>query len=163
MKNLLKQQFEALLETSTKEDLEVLQSLFHGMTNKYQNGKHTYLSSVLHMSETELTDEHYILKMPITPLVQNNLNILHGGITATLIDTAMGVYANHMIPDHLAAVTSEIKVNYIAPGTGTELTCIATVIHKGKKTMVMEGKAYRDDKKLVAHATASFFIIPRNN
>lgn len=161
MKNLLKQQLENLLEEGSDEELEVLQLFLNGMTNNHHDDDRNYLTHVLQISEGEQNDEHFIMKMPNTPLVQNNLNILHGGITATLLDTAMGIYANSLIPDQFAAVTSEIKVNYIAPGVGDELTCVASTIHRGRKTIVMEGKVFRDDQKLVAHATGSFFIIPK--
>ena len=102
------------------------------------------------------------LTIPNTPIIQNALNIVHGGITATLLDSAMGGLVHHILPPDKAAVTTEIKINYVAPGVGKELSCVAGMIHKGNKTVVTEGKVFRDDGTLIAHSTASFFIINRS-
>jgi uncharacterized protein (TIGR00369 family) len=101
------------------------------------------------------------ITIPINPILNNNLNILHGGITATVLDTAMGSLANHHLPEGYGAVTNQLNIHYTAPGTGASLRCKAEILHQGSKTMVISGEAYRSDGKKIAHATGTFFIIEK--
>ncbi|MFC0274956.1 PaaI family thioesterase [Metabacillus herbersteinensis] len=149
-----------LIEKATDEEKETLHLLLQGFQRKQEQKNGSYIGALLH-AEGEFKDNQFVLKIPNTPLIQNALDIVHGGITATMLDSAMGSVVHHLLPPEKAAVTTEIKVNYVAPGIGKELTCVASIIHHGSKTMVTEGKVFRDDGKLIAHSTASFFIIDR--
>src|SRR5690606_1003833 len=66
---------------------------------------------------------------------------VHGGVTFSLLDSAMraAVYA-HLAPDELTA-TSECKVNYTLAITGGVLACRALVVDVGSKTMVVDAVA----------------------
>ncbi|MDR0137231.1 PaaI family thioesterase [Metabacillus idriensis] len=149
-----------LLAELNEEDAPVLKLFLEGLKKKAGKENGSYIGALLH-AQGEYSEKQFTLTIPNTAIIQNSLNIVHGGITATLLDSAMGSLVHHVLPEHLAAVTSEMKINYVAPGIGTELKCIATLIHKGSKTVVTEGKVFRDDGKLMAHCTASFFIIDR--
>ncbi len=150
-----------VLENASEEDQEVLELLLNGMKKKQSHEKGSYIGALLH-ADGNYNNQQFRIKIPNTPIIQNALNIVHGGITATLLDSAMGGLVHNILPPDKAAVTTEIKINYVAPGVGKELTCISNVIHKGNKTVVTEGKVFRDDGTLIAHSTASFFIINRN-
>ncbi|KAA0548190.1 PaaI family thioesterase [Bacillus sp. BGMRC 2118] len=162
MNTQIQEQVNQYLQNATEKDQEILEFVLEGLMNKQKEVNRSYLGGLLHetsyFNEEQLT---YHMTIPNSSLIQNALNIAHGGITATLLDSAMGTLAYHILPSHLAAVTTEIKINYVAPGIGKTLTCDASIIHKGSKIIVCEGKVFRDDGKLVAHSTASFFIIPR--
>lgn len=149
-----------VIEHSNEEDLYVIELLLNGLKKKQYHEKGSYIGALLHAT-TEFKDKQFQITIPNTPIIQNSLNIVHGGITATLLDSAMGGLVHHILPPDKAAVTTEIKINYVAPGVGKELSCISNVIHKGNKTVVTEGKVFRDDGTLIAHSTASFFIINR--
>lgn len=160
-KQTLMQQYKELIEASDEKDLHVLELLAEGMNKKLANENGTYIGSLLHAKTIWEDDGSLVIEIPNTPIVQNNLDILHGGITATLLDSAMGTYAASLLPKEKAAVTSEMKINYTAPGIGETLTCRTECIHKGSKTIVMQGQVFRDDGELIAHSTATFFIINR--
>ncbi|MFD2212984.1 PaaI family thioesterase [Metabacillus endolithicus] len=149
-----------VLQNANEEDQYVLELLLNGLKKKQFHEKGSYIGALLH-AEGEYKENEFKMTIPNTPIIQNALNIVHGGITATLLDSAMGGLVHHILPPDKAAVTTEIKINYVAPGVGKELTCVAGMIHKGNKTVVTEGKVFRDDGTLIAHSTASFFIINR--
>lgn len=160
-KNELYQLVETYLEKGTDEDYQVLLSILEGLISKQKESpKSTYLTSLLKM-QGELSEETYTITIPIQTLLHNSLQIVHGGITATLADTAMGVLVNHVIPSDKVAVTAELKMNYVSPGIGENLRCEAKLIHKGSRTCVTEGRIFSDDNKLVAYSSATFFVIPR--
>jgi uncharacterized protein (TIGR00369 family) len=149
-----------LLSEIEEDDIPVLNLILQGLKKKALKENASYIGALLH-AQGEYKDNQFILTIPNTAIIQNSLHIVHGGITATLLDSAMGSLVHHVLPKERAAVTSEMKINYVAPGIGSELKCVASLIHKGSKTVVTEGKVFRDDGRLMAHCTASFFIIDR--
>ena len=101
------------------------------------------------------------ITVPLNPVWNNSLDIVHGGVTATLLDTTMGTVVNAILPEGYVAVTNQLNIHYIAPGIGDTLHCKAEIIHHGSKTMIIEGETYRSDGKKIAHATGTFFIIQK--
>ncbi|WP_174733807.1 PaaI family thioesterase [Mesobacillus harenae] len=150
--------FEECIGHADDQDLEVLNGLLQGIRDKQKKRNSSYIGRVLHM-ERAATKDSYEITIPVTPLVKNSLGIVHGGITATVIDSAMGSLAMEVLPEGQGAVTTQLNIHYIGPGIGDSLTCKAQLVHKGSKTIVLEAQVYRPDGKKVAHATGSFFII----
>jgi uncharacterized protein (TIGR00369 family) len=149
------------LNEGDQEDLDVLYSLLEGLALKQKEKPNsTYLTSLLKM-RGELTGNTYTITIPIQLLIHNSINIVHGGITATIADTAMGILVNKSISSTKVAVTSELKMNYISPGIGEHISCEAKIIHLGNRTSVTEARLYADGK-LIAFSSGTFFILPRN-
>ncbi|MTH52603.1 hotdog fold thioesterase [Bacillus mangrovi] len=159
-KDQLKQETSSLIDQLTDQESEDFLLFLKAMERKKKYKNSTYIGALLQPEEKEEGKE-FTLTIPNTPLIQNSLNIVHGGMTATLADSAMGTLAARLLPPHLAAVTAELKINYTAPGIGSRLTCKSSCIHHGSKTLLMEARIYRDDGKLAAYGTATFFIISR--
>src|SRR6266699_4595242 len=61
----------------------------------------------------------------------NGLGIAHGGLAATLLDSALGCAINAMMPAGKIFTTMEMKINYVRPITRErgELRCEANLIH----------------------------------
>jgi uncharacterized protein (TIGR00369 family) len=156
-KNQLVDRFNHVISKAQDEEVDVLHSFLDALEKKRENNG-TFLANALHIETTYLDEEKYECQIPIQPLINNVINTVHGGITATLIDTAMGTLISHNIEDNIAPVTTELKINYLKPGIGETLTCVATYLHKGKKLRVCEAKVYNDDQNLVAHSTGSFYM-----
>ncbi|KKB39228.1 PaaI family thioesterase [Bacillus thermotolerans] len=152
---------EQTLKQSSPEDLKVLEQLLEGHLEKVK-GKGTYIGRLLQL-DRKINEEEYRceVRLPITGLSSNSLQIVHGGVTATVLDSAMGSAAYTAVPKGTPLVTSNLNIHYIAPGKGEELTVKAQVVHKGSKTVVVEGEVVRDDGKKVAHATGSFFVLEK--
>jgi uncharacterized protein (TIGR00369 family) len=151
---------ESCIENSSEKDLNALSFVLEGIQNKITEKNTTYIDGLLHM-ERKLDENSCEITVPNNPILYNNLNILHGGITATVLDTTMGTLANYLLPTGFGAVTNQLNIHYIAPGTGDKIRCRAEIVHKGSKTMVISGEAYRNDGKKIAYATGTFFIIQK--
>ncbi|WP_216830902.1 PaaI family thioesterase [Alkalihalobacterium elongatum] len=153
-------QIKNIIQNGSDEDKQALASVVEGISKK-QNGEcKTYLAGITHVSSQFLDDGNFEVIIPIQPLIENPLNMAHGGITATLLDTAMGSMLNLKTPEKTACVTAELKVNYIQPGRGKYLRCIATILHQGKQLCFSEAKVYNDENKLIASGSGTFFVIP---
>jgi uncharacterized protein (TIGR00369 family) len=160
MKEKLKGLFEDVLQNSNEEDLIVLEQMLSGLKKKQEGINGTYIGAIFHMDRKQ--NEHtYEVTIPLTPLTDNSIKIAHGGVTMTVLDSTMGTLAAKQAGSDYAVVTSEMHIHFLAKGSGRELKCVAKMIHKGKKIIVVEGQAFREDGTLIAHATGSFYKIPR--
>src|SRR6266850_3742550 len=90
----------------------------------------------------------------------NGLGIAHGGLAATLLDSALGCAINAMMPAGKIFTTLEMKINYVRPITSErgELRCEANMIHAGGRVATAEGRIMDEDGKLYAHGTATCML-----
>jgi len=91
----------------------------------------------------------------------NPLGVAHGGLAATLLDTALGCAIHSRLPAGQGYVTLELKVNYVRPVTVERgrLECDARVLHLGSRTGTAEGRVQDGDGRLVAHGTATCLLM----
>ena len=71
----------------------------------------------------------------------NPIGVVHGGLAATLLDSAMGCAVHSLLPEGRAYTTLELKVNFVRPlkhDTG-RVRAIGKVIHLGGKVATAEG------------------------
>lgn len=90
----------------------------------------------------------------------NGLGIAHGGLAATLLDSALGCAINTMMPPGRIFTTLEMKINYVRPmrrETG-EVRCEADVIHVGGRVATADGRIIDAGGKLYAHGTATCML-----
>ncbi|RHW36528.1 PaaI family thioesterase [Neobacillus notoginsengisoli] len=160
MKNKLEKLLKEYVEQATETDVKALLHVLKGMKNKLEGHSSTYIGGILHY-EKNPEETVWEVNIPINPVLFNSLGIVHGGITATLVDSAMGTLANNLVPEGYGAVTSQLNVHYLAPGIGDGLRCRAEVAHQGKNTMVISAEVFRTDGKKAAQATGSFFIVEK--
>jgi uncharacterized protein (TIGR00369 family) len=89
------------------------------------------------------------------------LGLLHGGVTATLLDTAMGFAAVTVAPEGHHPVTIQINVNFVrAVKQGDTVRVTGAVRHRGRQTAVTTGELLTGEGKLAATATATFMFVP---
>jgi uncharacterized protein (TIGR00369 family) len=91
----------------------------------------------------------------------NPIGVVHGGLAATLLDSAMGCAVQSTLPAGTAYTTLEVKVNYVRPMTREtgRVLAEATVVHRGARTAIAEGRIVSEaDGKLLAHATTTCLI-----
>lgn len=90
----------------------------------------------------------------------NGLGIAHGGLAATLLDSALGCAVNSVMPAGKIFTTLEMKINFTRPITAETglVTCTATVVHVGSRTATAEGRVVDADGKLYAHGTATCIL-----
>lgn len=150
-----------IITASDRKDLVHVTELLHGLLNQNAETENVgFIGKILQM-EQKITGKTCEITIPLNPMVNNGLGIVHGGVTATLIDSAMGTLANSLLPEGYGAVTTQMNIHYIAPGIGESLRCEAFCEHQGTKTMVLTATVYRPDNKKVATASGSFFIIKK--
>ena len=88
----------------------------------------------------------------------NPAGTLHGGVLATLVDTAMGHAVRTTTGDDDVPATSQLTVTYLRPGRPGPLTVTAQVRTRGEHLTVCEAEVEQEGRA-VAHALATFALL----
>jgi uncharacterized protein (TIGR00369 family) len=85
---------------------------------------------------------------------------VHGGLAATLLDSALGCAVQTVLPPGSTYTTLELKVNFVRPITieTGRLTCRAEVIHAGRRVGTAEDRLEDASGRLYAHGTTTCMI-----
>ena len=73
----------------------------------------------------------------------------HAGVTATIADSAGGYAAYSLFPADASVLTTEFKINLLAPAAGERLRAVGTVIKPGRTLTIsdVEVFAVRDGRQ----------------
>mgnify|MGYP001472663485 CR=1 FL=1 len=82
------------------------------------------------------------IRLPYRNSVSQQHGLFHGGVTASILDSAGGYAAYSLFEVGDGILTVEFKVNLIAPAMGDELIARAEVIKPGKSLSVARGEAF---------------------
>ena len=88
----------------------------------------------------------------------NPAGTLHGGVLATLVDTAMGQAVRSATGDDDVPATSQLTVTYLRPGSPGPLAVTARVRTRGEHLTVCEADVEQEGRDLV-HAVATFALL----
>jgi uncharacterized protein (TIGR00369 family) len=115
----------------------------------------TGLASLLGM-ETELVDHgRVVFTFPASPRFANPFGTVHGGILATVLDSAMGMAALTAVPDGVSTTTLSLELKYLRP-VATDaglLRAEGAVVHAGRRVVTAEGRLVGPDDRLFVTAT----------
>jgi len=118
------------------------------------------IGALMNFAITELSEGRAVFTVEPAEYHYNPIGVVHGGVAATLLDSAMGCAVHSMLPAGAGYTTLEIKVNYVramTAETGT-VRCEAEVIYLGGRTATAEGRVLDSEGKLYAHGTTTCII-----
>ncbi|HSS18455.1 MAG TPA: PaaI family thioesterase [Pyrinomonadaceae bacterium] len=118
------------------------------------------LGVLMNFRIAELSEGRAVFTVDPAEYHYNPIGVVHGGVAATLLDSAMGCAVHSTLPAGARYTTLEIKVNYLRPmsaKTGA-VRCEANIIHVGGRTAVAEGKILDAQGKVYAHGTTTCII-----
>ena len=95
----------------------------------------------------------------------NPIGSVHGGLAATLLDSAMGCAVHSTLPAGVGYTTLELKVNFVRPITSEtgRILCEGTLVHRGGRVATAEGRVFAEaDGALLAHGTTTCLIFAPN-
>ncbi len=95
----------------------------------------------------------------------NPIGVVHAGLAATMLDSAMGCAVHTKLPAGTGYTTLETKFNLdraITRDTGP-IRCEATVITVGSRVGTAEGRVTGEDGRVYAHGTSTCLVMtPRS-
>jgi uncharacterized protein (TIGR00369 family) len=92
----------------------------------------------------------------------NAIGVVHGGIAATLLDSALGCAVHSTLEPGERYTTVDLHVHYtraIAVGLG-KIAAIGEVVHRGSRLATAEGRVTDANGKLLAHGTTTCMVMP---
>lgn len=91
-------------------------------------------SVLLNAHIRSFTSEQVELLIPITDVLLQQNNFVHGGVLSYAADSALTLAGGVALGE--AVVTSEFKINYLRPAIGELIAARASVVHAGKNQAV---------------------------
>lgn len=85
---------------------------------------------------------------------------IHGGVLATLADTALAMALFTRVPTTTRIYTVEMKINYLIPHGAGRLRADARVLRLGKRLAVGEVEIRNRARRLVAKSLLTYSIRP---
>jgi uncharacterized protein (TIGR00369 family) len=118
------------------------------------------ISALMNFGLAELSEGRAVFTVEPAEYHYNPIGVVHGGLAATLLDSAMGCAVHSTLPAGTGYTTLEVKVNFVRALTAETglVRCEAEVIHVGGRTATAEGKVIDAAGKLYAHATTTCLI-----
>ncbi|MFF0085288.1 PaaI family thioesterase [Streptomyces canus] len=92
----------------------------------------------------------------------NPIGSMHGGVFATLLDSAAGCAVQTLLPQGMAYTSLDLTVKFlrrVTVDTGP-VRAIGTVINKGRQTALAQAQLVDEADRLLAHATSSCMLFP---
>ncbi|MEW1905998.1 MULTISPECIES: PaaI family thioesterase [unclassified Streptomyces] len=99
----------------------------------------------------EPAEEHY-----------NPIGSVHGGVYATLLDSAAGCAVHSTLPRGTAYTSLDLSTRFLRPitiATG-KVRAVGTVLTRGRRTSLAEAGLYDAEDRLLGHATSTCMLFP---
>lgn len=90
----------------------------------------------------------------------NPIGTVHGGVIATLLDSAAGCAVHSTLPAGWGYTTLDLTTKYLRPATvdSGQLRAEGSVIHHGRTTALAEARLFDERDRLLAYASSSCLL-----
>lgn len=131
------------------------------ITDEHRN----YAADVLHnlpfakMIGMRLVDMQFdmaVLEIEMRDDLRHPGGILHGGVTATLIDTAMAYAVRTRVGENEPTATIDLTVHYLRPHLNGKFACTAKVVRAGKRIFTVSAEVHNESGELIATALSTY-------
>ncbi|MFF0287957.1 PaaI family thioesterase [Streptomyces sp. NPDC005262] len=92
----------------------------------------------------------------------NPIGSVHGGVYATLLDSAAGCAVQSTLPPGMAYTSVDLTVKFLRPVTVDtgRIRAVGTLISSGRRTALAEARLIDETDRLLAHATSTCMLFP---
>jgi uncharacterized protein (TIGR00369 family) len=118
------------------------------------------IAATLGFRLAEIDRGHAVLVGELGEHLYNPIGIVHGGVAATLLESAAGYAVQTTTAVGNGYTTLDLSVHYLRPltaDTGT-IRATGTVINRGRRTALAHAEVRDAKDRLLAHATSSCMI-----
>lgn len=101
-----------------------------------------------------------------SPSVSQQHGFVHAGAVAAIADSAAGYAALSLMPPGAGVLTTEFKINLVAPAAGERIVARGRVIKAGRTLTLAQTEVFSEtggEEKLVALLTATLMTIEGRN
>jgi acyl-CoA thioesterase len=113
-------------------------------------------AQLMGMELVELRMDEAVIRIAMRDDLRQPSGVLHGGVTATLIDTAMAFAVRTRLPRGEATATIDLTVHYLRPHLEGVFSCTAKVVRAGKRIFTVSAEVHGENGKLIATALSTY-------
>ncbi|HEV8424215.1 MAG TPA: PaaI family thioesterase [Actinomycetes bacterium] len=117
-----------------------------------QDRKQVGFIKLLGLRIEEATGDRVVLTCPVTPDLHQPYGLVHGGVHASLAETAASVAGALWFGDRGKVVGISNHTDFVRAVRGGQLRAEATPLARGRTTQLWEVAISDDQNRLVAHA-----------
>ncbi|HEV2311142.1 MAG TPA: PaaI family thioesterase [Acidimicrobiia bacterium] len=119
------------------------------------------IARLLGLSIADVEPGHVRLTLRTRTDFANPHGGLHGGVTATLLDSAMACAVLSALPPGGRYTTVDLAVTFLRTVAldGTTLTADGEVVHVGRRVATAQGRVHDDAGRLIATATTTCQVL----
>ena len=111
----------------------------------------------LDASLEELEEDYAVLKLPYRPELTNGSGTVHGGILATLADTAVAFALSPSFDGKMGFATSDMPIHFLRRARG-DVWARARIVKNGQRVNVGDVAIVDAGGRAVARALASYLL-----
>ena len=130
----------------TAEQRDLAAKLLHGLP----------FAKLMGMQLVDLQLDMATIKIDMRDDLRHPGGILHGGVTATLIDTAMAYAVRTRVAPEERTATIDLTVHYLRPHTDGTFACTAKVVRAGKRIFTVSADVYNESGDQIATAISTY-------
>ena len=116
--------------------------------------------SHLPMRVVDLTLDTSRVELDIDPCHMQPFGMVHGGVIATLVDTATFWAGFGPIAEDAGLVNVDLKLNYLQTVSSGRLIATGLCIRAGRTVSYTEAYIRTEDDRLIAHGTSTLMTLP---
>jgi uncharacterized protein (TIGR00369 family) len=99
--------------------------------------------------------------LPFREILKQQSGFLHGGAIATICDIVSGLAAYSLVNADEFVVTSDLKISYLNPGTGSGFKARGWVLKPGSRMHFCEAEVVEEGSGLlIAKASSTMVTLP---
>ena len=99
---------------------------------------------------------HAVLSLEMRDDLMRNRGIAHGGVAATLIDSAMAMAIQPMLGANESTTTVDLTIHYLRPLREGTARASARVVRAGKRVITVSAELFDHNEKLAATAISTY-------
>lgn len=113
-------------------------------------------AKMIGMRLVEMRPNEAVIEIEMRDQLRQPHGLLHGGVTATLVDTAMAFAVITCLAEDEKASTVDLSVHYLRPHTEGKISCAAKVVKAGKRLLTVSAEVFNEQGKLIATALSTY-------
>jgi uncharacterized protein (TIGR00369 family) len=121
------------------------------------------IARLIGMNAIEASPGRAVFALEPGEWMYNPIGSVHGGIAATLLDSAMGCAVHTTLEAGMGYTTTDLQVRYLRAMRAGDGRVLAEgrVVHAGRRTATAEGRLFleHDESVLFAHGTTGCAIL----
>ena len=121
--------------------------------------KRMHFNQLLGIRVTRTHKDGVTIECPLRQELMNAMNVLHGGVTATMADAAVGIALWRHNKGSRPHTTVELKINYLAPVDSGRIVARARLVRVGKHLCIGHVDLYDGKRKHVGIAIVTYMML----